>query len=159
MNTYGETNMKLKNLKIYTSVVALAMVLMTNSVYANGNDRQINQERKAVIHTYLGALRDANPAAMDSLFVPDGQVVSTSEGHVNAHQFFYDFLPLINTAKVDVSDLYHSISKPNRYSAGFHFSWTMKTGDQGGGHFVDEFVFAKHSAKLKIVYMYENSKM
>jgi hypothetical protein len=151
--------MKKIQFKGYASVLTVMMMLMASSVYAGRHDHQLDQKRKAVVHAYLDNLEHANPSGMDNLFVQDGQVVSTSQGHVNAHQFFFDFLPLIETAKVDVGDIYQSISQQGRYSAGFHFSWVLKDGGQGGGHFVDEFVFAKHTAKLKIVYMYENSQM
>ena len=81
--------MKKIGFKAYTSILTVMMMLMASSVYAGRYDHQLDQKRKEVVHAYLDNLEHANPSAMDNLFEPDGQVVSTSQGHVNAHQFFF----------------------------------------------------------------------
>lgn len=135
-------------------VIFLLFTAVTASANAFASSEKVN-----VIKEYLHDLQTANASAITGLFVPGGEVISTSQGQVNASEFFNSFLPEIANAEVSIHKIYKGFNTNERYSASFHFSWIMKDGSRSGGNYVDEFTFEKGTNKLRKVYMYENLKM
>lgn len=129
-------------------IFTVLLLSITHSSFATQTTR--NQ----VVTRYLADLQNADYKDITSLFEPNGVVVSTSRGKINAKEFFYGFLPNIQSAKVDTHQLF---AGTERRAARFHLQYTMKDGEKGAGEYMDEFVFSKNSAKLAAVYMFENS--
>lgn len=147
-------------IKIFKPLLMATLALfMAGAVFA-GNSQQAasaaQEARTQVISQYLDDLRTANAPSIGQLFVPNGTVVSTSQGKVDARTFFNSFLPAIQTATVGDAQIYVSMDNNDRYTARFHFAWTMKDGGSGSGVFADEFIFAKGTNKLLEVTMFEN---
>jgi len=136
----------------------LIIILLFTAATASANALSSN-EKVGVIREYLHDLQTANASAITGLFVPGGEVISTSQGRVNASGFFNSFLPEIASAEVSIHKIYNGFGTNEGYSASFHFSWIMNDGSQSGGNYVDEFIFEKGTNKLVAVYMYENLKM
>lgn len=124
----------------------------------NESVNTLASDREKVITQYLTDLKNADYKDIVLLFEKNGIVVSTSRGNVNAKDFFYSFLPEIETANTELHQSFSSKMDVNRYAARFHFTFKLKDGETGDGEYVDEFVFANHSSKLAAVYMFENLK-
>lgn len=134
----------------------LILGLSTNVAHANPDS--LNAQRLQQIKSYLNDLQNHNADAITALFVPGGKVLSTSQGNVDASQFFHSFLPKIKFASVSVQSIYKGIGKKNEYSASFGFNWILNDGSKDGAVYEDEFIFEENSALFKQVIMYENTK-
>ena len=133
------------------------LLMLTPLLFSMGLQAQtLDEARIDTVKQYLSALQSANVSQMLGLFAPGGTVVSTSKGRVNVEDFFPNFFPEIQSASVQTGTIYKS--EDGKYSASFSFSWHLKEGESGGGHYVDEFFFVESSNKLQTVYMYENIK-
>lgn len=142
------------------SFFMLTLLALTNSAIATANNVSdtLQTERKKVINQSIMDLKNADYKDIATLFENNGIVVSTSRGTVNAKDFFYSFLPSIETANSELHQSFLNDSDSNRYAARFHFEFKLKDGEMGNGEYVDEFVFTNNSAKLSAVYMFENLK-
>ncbi|MFA6302744.1 MAG: hypothetical protein WC627_06380 [Legionella sp.] len=139
--------------------ILLAVSLITTSNFALAQDAsELQAQREQVMHQYILDLGRADYADITKLFNEGGTVISTSRGTVNAQEFFYGFLSEVETAKTDVHQTFVSLEDKDHYGARFRFTFTLKDGEVGDGEYVDEFIFAKDSAKLNQVYMFENLK-
>lgn len=144
--------------KIGFTGLLLSTILSSSFVYAGTNEGTLIEERKAAVRQYIDFLGQGNADEMKKLFANNGIVVSTSRGKVNAAEFFDSFLPLIQVGNTQIHEQYFVDSGLKHYGARFHFDFVLTDGEQGGGEYVDEFVFAYGSAKLQAVYMFENLK-
>lgn len=141
------------------SIFILVQVMFSTAMAAKSEPaKTLVSDREKVITQYLMDLKNADYKDIVQLFEKNGIVVSTSRGNVNAKDFFYAFLPEIETANTELHQSFSSNMDVNRYAARFHFTFTLKDGETGDGEYVDEFVFADHSNKLVAVYMFENLK-
>lgn len=139
--------------------VSLLLLLASHPLMATTHDEaELRAKREHVIHQYILDLGKADYEDITRLFDDKGTVVSTSRGNVNAQEFFYGFLPSIQSATTAFHQSFMSTNDNNRYAARFHFDFKLNDGETGEGEYVDEFIFAKHSTKLITVYMFENLK-
>ena len=138
--------------------IFLLAITIGNNVMAGSDPVNLNLQREQVISEYILDLGKAEPQGITALFVEDGTVISTSQGNVLAHDFFYSFLPNIEYANTEVHQTFLSKGDGNHYAARFHFDFKLKDGEVGDGEYVDEFIFENNSAKLISVYMFENLK-
>ncbi len=140
-------------------ILGVALALLTlNATAQYGYGHEPDAERQQVINQYVLDLQKADAVDISQLFVDGGYVVSTSRGKVNANNFFNAFLPNLIASKTQLNGIYKSTTDPRLYTARFHFTFTLKDGEQGDGEYVDEFAFAGHSIKLTSVSMFENLK-
>jgi hypothetical protein len=116
------------------------------------------EEREQVIHQYVTDLQQADYQNISNLFIDGGTVISTSKGPINAKDFFYGFLPEIESAQTELHQALISGTDYNRLAARFKFSFQLKNGETSTGEYVDEFLFANNSTKLVQVAMFENLK-
>ena len=148
--------MKIKKI----STISLMFMALSNYAIA-GQDyssSDLNAQRDQVVRQYILDLERADYQGISALFGEGGTVISTSRGNVNAKDFFYAFLPNIESATTEFHQAFISNVDNNRYAARFHFSFKLKDGEMGDGEYVDEFIFGNNSAKLTSVYMFENLK-
>lgn len=138
----------------------VAGLVLFNVTFANPLlvDATLAGERQNVAKQYILDLQKADYKDIVQLFEKNGKVVSTSRGEMDAKEFFYAFLPYINEAKTEIHQFFKASEGSDRLAVRFHFTYKMKDGEEGEGEYVDEFVFAQHSAKLTQVYMFENLK-
>lgn len=135
------------------SSISFLLIVMSNYAIAASD---LNLERDQVVRQYILDLERADYQGISALFENGGTVVSTSRGNINAKDFFYSFLPNIESATTEFHQAFTSNVDNNRYAARFHFSFKLKDGETGDGEYVDEFIFGTNSAKLTSVYMFEN---
>lgn len=142
----------------FNSFSSLILMLLTGSAVAmtNPDDKELSIQRNKVINQYITDLKNADYKDITQLFVKNGFVVSTSRGHINAKDFFYSFLPNIETADTELHQSFVSDRDSNRRAVRFHFNFKLKDGEIGNGEYVDEFIFSDYSAKIVAVYMFEN---
>lgn len=114
--------------------------------------------REQVVRQYIADLKKADYQDIGQLFDSNGRVISTSQGNVDAAEFFHAFLSEIEWASTELHQCFVSSTDPDRFGARFNFSFRLKNGESNNGEYVDEFVFSKGSAKLSTVYMFENLK-
>ena len=150
----GDSKMKKSQL-----ILALSALFTLTTTYAvsHGVDA-LQDKREQVARRYIADLQAADYEDIASLFTKNGIVISTTRGEVNAKEFFYSFLPNIDSATTDLHQVFINTNDPGRFAARFHFTFKLKDGEQGNGEYVDEFVFADNSLQLKAVYMFENLK-
>lgn len=135
------------------------LVLSNSAISAKVNSFDTLQiQRQKVIYQYINDLQNADYKDITNLFVKNGLVVSTSRGNMNAKDFFYAFLPYIETANTKLHQSFFSDTDSNRYAARFHFDYKLKDGESGSGEYIDEFIFMDDSALLSSVIMFENLK-
>lgn len=139
-------------------MASFLFLLSTTSVMAGEISPSLNPEREQVIRDYILDLEKGDAEAMAALFEEDGTVMSTSRGKVNANQHFHAFLPQIASAQAKLNQMFVNTVDKDRYVARFHFTFSLKDGENGDGEFVDEFIFSHNSNKLKSVYVFENLK-
>ena len=138
--------------------IKLLGCLLLLGLYTAVQADTLENERIDTVKQYINALQSANTSQMLGLFAPGSVVVSTSKGRVAPDQFFPGFFAEIQSATTSINAIYKSADDEGKYSASFAFSWKLKDGEAGGGHYVDEFVFVENSHQLQMVYMYENMK-
>ena len=148
----------MQHMKQLSLFLLIAGVSYQSMAAIGAEEQSLLKSRQEVIKRYVEDLASGNAEEMKKLFEPDGIVVSTSRGAVKAEEFFYSFLPLINQANTQIHARYSVDSDLNRYGARFHFDFVLNDGEQGGGEYVDEFVFLEGTSKLSAVYMFENLK-
>ncbi|OGT37815.1 MAG: hypothetical protein A3F11_10565 [Gammaproteobacteria bacterium RIFCSPHIGHO2_12_FULL_37_14] len=141
-------------------IISLLMIALNNSAIAGDAppSSDLIAEREQVIHQYVLDLGKADYQDITSLFEKGGTVISTSRGNVDAKEFFYSFLPDVQSATTKFNQEFISRTDKDRYTARFHFTFKLKDGETGDGEYVDEFLFGSKSAKLTSVYMFENLK-
>lgn len=157
-NIYFDEGMIVKIKKI--SYISLLVISLSNYAIA-GEDyptSNLNVEREQVIRQYITNLEKADYQGISLLFNEEGTVASTSRGNVKAKDFFYSFLPNIESARTEFHQAFISNSDNNRYAVRFHFDFKLKDGETGDGEYIDEFLFSNNSTKLVSVYMFENLK-
>ena len=137
---------------------AFLTLFILSSANAAEPTQSLEDQRQAVISQYVADLEKADYQHIVQLFEKNGIVISTSRGKVDAKEFFYGFLPNIQSAHTELHQAFSGTMDHHRYAARFYFSFTLKDGEQDQGEYVDEFVFADHSTKLSAVYMFENLK-
>ena len=140
--------------------ISLLLFALAQPVLANSSQSPEIQksEREQVVYQYIVDLAQADYEGIAQLFDEGGIVISTSRGQANAKEFFYSFLPQVETATTEIHQTFTSKEDPNRFAARFHLVYHLKNGDLGDGEYVDEFIFAENSNKLAAVYMFENLK-
>ena len=121
-------------------------------------DSHLREARHQVVAQYITNLKNADYKNMVQLFEKNGFVISTSRGKVNAKDFFYSFLPEVESATTETHQVFAEELDSNRLAARFHFTFKLKDGEKGEGEYVDEFIFTPNSSKLTAVYMFENLK-
>lgn len=146
--------MKIKSISYLTLFVAI----FTNQAIADQHTQSLESQRQVIISQYIADLGKADYQHIVQLFEKNGIVISTSRGKVDAKEFFYGFLPNIETATTENHQVFNGSMNNNRYAARFYFSFKLKDGEEGAGEYIDEFVFTDHSTKLTAVYMFENLK-
>ncbi len=147
--------MKFKSICIFLTLITSASTLMA----AEGElHSTLQSQREQVVKRYIRDLQLADEHDISALFAKNGVVISTSRGKVDATDFFYSFLPSIESATTEFHQLFVNQVDSSRYAARFHFNFKLKDNEAGDGEYVDEFVFANGSAKLLAVYMFENLK-
>lgn len=139
-------------------ILGIAGVLAITTTYGAIHQDNLENAREAITKRYISDLGRADYKDIVQLFEQNGVVVSTSRGKVDAKEFFYGFLPNILSAKTVPHQSFRGSTDKNRFTVRFNFSFKLKDGDEGAGEYIDEFVFAKNSAKLAAVYMFENHK-
>ena len=146
--------MKIKQL----ACAFLTLLTLANSAMAQNQSwpENLQSQRKKVMDRYIMDLQNADYKDIVQLFEKEGYVISTSKGNVNAKDFFFAFLPLIQNAKTEVHQGFYSDRDQNKYAVRFHFNFTLKDGETGDGEYVDEFSFTEGTSKLASVYMFEN---
>ncbi len=142
----------------YISLVVMALGPYALAAEQNYSSSDLEAERDRVVHQYILDLGQADYQGISALFEEGGTVVSTSQGNVNAKDFFYSFLPNVESAITEFHQAFVNNVDNNRYAARFHFNFKLKDGETGDGEYVDEFIFVNNSAKLASVYMFENLK-
>lgn len=145
-------------MKMLLKLSTFMIVIYTASGIGGDKDISLQEAQKQVAKRYIIDLQKGDYKDITQLFAQDGFVVSTSKGKVNAKDFFYSFLPNIVRAKTELNQTFISDKEPNRISARFHFTFKLNDGEEGGGEYIDEFVFSPNSKKLAAVYMFENLK-
>ncbi len=135
-----------------TIKIIISFFLLINTSFANYSKR-LDQ-----IKNYATALQNHDAIKITSLFANNGYVVSTSQGKIDAREFFNNFLPFVLEGKVDVKNYYGEISNSNALAASFELTLKLINGEVVHGFFVDEFLFQKNSDLLEGVIMYENTK-
>lgn len=133
-------------------------IIMTIGHAAPDNSNMLSAKRGKVIKQYVMDLQKADYKHIVQLFEKNGIVISTSRGKIDAKEFFYSFLPNIDSANTDLHQIFNNDMNTDRMAARFQFKFKLKDGEEGNGEYVDEFVFANHSIKLSGVYMFENLK-
>lgn len=148
--------MKIKTI----SIISVLFTVLNNPAIASDAplSSDLPTEREQVIHQYILDLGKADYRDITSLFEKGGTVISTSRGNVDAKEFFYSFLPEVKSAATKFHQEFISKTDKDRYTARFHFTFTLKNGETGDGEYVDEFLFGNESTRLTSVYMFENLK-
>lgn len=142
------------------SLLGLAIFTLTHvALAAQPTEIQLKEAREKIVKQYILDLQKADYKDITQLFEKNGMVISTSQGKVDAKEFFYSFLPSISSASTELHQYYVGETDQNRTTARFHFSFELKDGEKGEGEYMDEFIFSKNSTKLIAVYMFENLKM
>jgi hypothetical protein len=144
-------------MKINHIILGCGVLLAMTTCYAK-NAHDLETARQQVTRQYILDLQKADYKDISQLFEKEGNVISTSRGKVNAKDFFYSFLPNINSATTNLHQTFLNETDKNRLAVRFHFSFKLKDGEEGKGEYVDEFVFTNNSVKLSAVYMFENLK-
>lgn len=137
---------------------AILIALMTTHTMANASTASLKEQREQVVHAYVNYLGKADYQNITKLFDASGTVMSTSRGSANAQEFFYAFLPNVESSATEFHQAFASTTDNNRLAARFHYNFKLTDGEVGSGEYVDEFIFANNSAKLSKVYMFENLK-
>lgn len=119
---------------------------------------KLMEARLQTVRQYFWNIENKNVEGMSQLFVRNGTVVSTSKGKLPAKEFFAGFLPALNYAKATPSLSYIATNSNEHFAAQFHLNYKLKDGEEGGGTYMDDFLFAKNSNKLVSVAMFENTK-
>lgn len=143
-------------MKIKQFIFAASFITLITPHYVFAAPSCISKEE--VAKRYLLDLAKADYKDIVRLFDKNGFVISTSRGKVNAKEFFYAFLPNVESAKTELHQIFTSQSDANRITARFHLTYQLKDGEKGNGEYVDEFIFDANSHKLSAVYMFENLK-
>lgn len=136
----------------------VTLFAISNTWAAQQVSSSLQDERVHVVNSYIEDLEKADYQSIVQLFDKNGFVVSTSRGHVDAKEFFYGFLPEITLAHTTLHKTFAGMDDANKLTSRFHFTFTLKDGEQDGGEYVDEFTFKENSALLTSVYMFENLK-
>ncbi len=129
-------------MKMLLKLSTFMIVIYTASGIGGDKDISLQEAQKQVAKRYIIDLQKGDYKDITQLFAQDGFVVSTSKGKVNAKDFFYSFLPNIVRAKTELNQTFISDKEPNRISARFHFTFKLNDGEEGGGEYIDEFVFS-----------------
>jgi hypothetical protein len=146
-------------MKITKVIFFLSFLLLSITSFAERLDKSsiiLLKERLETITLYLNSLQSLDAKTMNSLFDENGMVISTSKGKVEPRKFFNGFFSELKSANLKTSNVYKEIKDDDHYAARFHFSWVEKSGEAGGGNYMDDFTFAKNSNKLLQVFMFEN---
>ena len=122
------------------------------------NSSSLDLARDLTVRQYIDDLARADAVHIASLFETKGMVISTSQGQVDAKAFFSGFLSEIESATTELHQIFIQYDTNTRWVARFHFNFKLIDGEIGDGEYMDEFVFAENSEKLKAVYMFENLK-
>ena len=121
----------------------------------NAVAQDLYSQRMHVVSQYVTNLHNADAVAMGTLFTSDGIVVANSGGKVDAREFYNGFLPLLSFSETTLKQRF-AADEAARFAARFSFKFAVGDEAVRGGEYMDEFVFEKGSAKLKVVYMFEN---
>lgn len=144
-------------MKLRFIVLGITALFIVNLCQASQEDpTKVERARKKVIERYLQDLQKADYKDIIQLFDKNAYVISTSEGKMDAKSFYYAFLPKIQSAKTELHQLFMPTTDSTPLAARFHYTFKFKDGTEGGGEYVDEFVFWDTSTLLSAVYMFEN---
>jgi hypothetical protein len=135
-------------------ISVLLIVLSSYSLAASS----LEVDREKVVRQYIIALGYADADVISDLFTEDAIVITTSQGKVKAKEFFYFFLPTLESSSTELHQVFINKIKNGPYTARFHFKYKLKNGEATEGEYMDEFLFNQNSAQLKSVYMFENLK-
>jgi hypothetical protein len=137
--------MKMKQM----SYLLMSMLIMSSQALAGPNDAlNLKSDRERVMRQYIYDLERADYRDISTLFTENGTVVSTSRGNVNAKEFFYAFLPNIDSARTEIHQVFSNNHDPNRYAARFHFTYSLKDGETGDGEYMFENLKFKQTNSL-----------
>lgn len=107
----------------------------------------MNRER--IVRDYLGAMENGDLAATYACFTADATVTSPVYGNMPARPFYERLYGDTVAAKVDVRDIYSSVSDANHWAAHFGYEWTRRDGVSLSSSLVDLFQFADGEDKIR----------
>ena len=80
--------------KLRKIILLIFTTITTMNSYASiAINPKLLKARAAVVKQYIHDLEQADYQDIATLFIDNGIVISTSQDQVNAHDFFYSFLP------------------------------------------------------------------
>jgi len=140
----------------FTAIYVMGLAGIITSAQAEVPSASTPVEKQ--ILRYLTNLATGNAADMKAVFTPQGYVISTTQGKKPAIVFFTNLLPQLKEEKMTLHRVYSNGKPSGWYSASFHYTFTLKDGEQRDGDYTDEFHVDSVSGKFDQVIMYENLK-
>ncbi|MGL5742022.1 MAG: hypothetical protein ACRCXC_05475 [Legionella sp.] len=128
--------MKIKSISVFLILFVSGFSAAAESIESISSFKMAREE---TVKEYILDLPKEDYQGISELFEENGQVISTSKGKVNAKEFFYSFLPEIESANTEFHQFFINNTDTNRYAARFHFNFKLRDGEQGDGEYVDEF--------------------
>ena|SRR3989338_3317599 len=113
-------------------------------------------EKAELIKSYFRALNRQDYSMIVSLFHPEAIVHSPLYGKKIASDFFRELFDDSNISHVHLEDIFMSCQQKQTAAAHFHYSWTLKNGENVAFYGVDVFEFdPKHNLITQLTIIYD----
>lgn len=106
-------------------------------------------DREQVVREYLKAMERGDLVATFACFADDATVTSPVYGKMPVRPFYERLYGDTRTARVEVRDIYSSVSDPNNWAAHFGYEWTRHDGASLSSNLVDLFRFSPGTEKIE----------
>lgn len=109
----------------------------------------------SLCRAYLDALNSADLKAVQSMFSPDGVVVSPLYGEQNAQDFYVDLFADTNLSETTLLNIFDVSEGGSSVALHFRYKWTLKSGKVVSFECVDVFELTcdrRQFKKLTIIY-------
>lgn len=105
--------------------------------------------REQIVRAYLGAMENGDLAATLACFGDDATVTSPVYGNMAVKPFYERLYGDTVSAKVEIRNIYSSVSDANHWAAHFGYEWTRRDGVSLSSSLVDLFHFAIGEDKIQ----------
>lgn len=105
--------------------------------------------REKMIRGYLAAMENGDLAATLACFGDDATVTSPVYGMMPLKPFYERLYGDTVTAKVEIRNVYSSVSDANHWAAHFGYQWTRRDGVSLSSSLVDLFHFADGEDRIR----------
>ena len=105
--------------------------------------------REQIVRDYLRAMENGDLVATYACFSDDATVTSPVYGNMPIKPFYERLYGDTVVAKVDIRNIYSSVSDKNHWAAHFGYQWTRRDGVSLSSSLVDLFQFEEGKEKIR----------